>query len=45
LRHIGYQGAVAFEMCSPLRGGDQIEELDGYVRRFLEFVKPWCDGR
>ena len=42
LRDIGYTGAVAFEMCSPLRGGGSIENLDRYAARFLEFMKPWC---
>jgi sugar phosphate isomerase/epimerase len=39
LRNIGYQGYVAYEMCSPLRGGGTLENLDSCGRRFLEFMK------
>lgn len=35
----GYQGGVAYEMCSPLRGGGAIGNLDGYARRFLDFLR------
>ncbi len=35
----GYQGAVAYEMCSPLLGGGSIQTLDRYARRFLEFAR------
>jgi sugar phosphate isomerase/epimerase len=42
LREIGYRGTVAFEMCSPLRGGGDIENLDRCARSFIEFMKPWC---
>ncbi len=38
MRQGGYQGAVAYEMCSPLLGGGSIENLDRYARRFLEFL-------
>jgi sugar phosphate isomerase/epimerase len=41
LRDIGYNGAVAFEMCSPLRGGGEIENLDRYARRFVEVFSGW----
>ncbi len=41
LREIGYTGAVAFEMCSPLRGGGGLANLDAYASRFLDFMKPW----
>ena len=37
----GYRGAVAYEMCSPLRGGGGVENLDHYARRFLEFMRPF----
>lgn len=39
MRQGGYQGPVAYEMCSPLLGGGSIENLDCYARRFLEFLK------
>jgi sugar phosphate isomerase/epimerase len=35
----GYNGAVAYEMCSPLLGGGAVENLDGYARKFLEFMR------
>jgi sugar phosphate isomerase/epimerase len=38
LREGGYRGAVAYEMCSPLRGGGGEENLDRCARRFLEFM-------
>jgi sugar phosphate isomerase/epimerase len=38
LRAGGYDGTVAYEMCSPLAGGGAINNLDRYARRFLEFV-------
>jgi len=34
----GYSGPVAYEMCSPVRGGNSIETLDSYARRFVEFM-------
>jgi len=39
----GYEGAMAFEMCSPIRGGGSLENLDRYASKFLEFAKPWLD--
>ncbi|MCA1685479.1 MAG: sugar phosphate isomerase/epimerase [Planctomycetia bacterium] len=39
----GFGGCVAYEMCSPLRDGGDLDTLDRYARRFLEFVKPWTD--
>jgi sugar phosphate isomerase/epimerase len=38
LREGGYQGYVAYEMCSPLRGGGGEENLDRCARRFLEYM-------
>ncbi len=38
LREGGYQGPVAYEMCSPLLDGGSTENLDRYARRFLEFL-------
>lgn len=34
----GFQGAVAYEMCSPLLDGGDVEILDKYARLFLEFL-------
>lgn len=35
----GYNGSIAYEMCSPLRGGGTEENLDRYARKFLEFIR------
>lgn len=34
----GYDGPVAYEMCSPVRGGGSIENLDRCARRFLSWL-------
>jgi sugar phosphate isomerase/epimerase len=39
LREAGYQGYVAYEMCSPLRGGGGEENLDRCARRFLDYLR------
>jgi sugar phosphate isomerase/epimerase len=33
----GYDGPVAYEMCSPLEGGGGVENLDRCAKKFLEF--------
>jgi sugar phosphate isomerase/epimerase len=38
LRESGYQGYVAYEMCSPLRGGGEEENLDRCARQFLKYM-------
>jgi sugar phosphate isomerase/epimerase len=38
LREVGYQGYVAYEMCSPLRGGGSEENLDRCARQFLRYM-------
>lgn len=35
----GFRGTVAYEMCSPLRGGGSVKNLDAYASRFLEFMR------
>jgi sugar phosphate isomerase/epimerase len=35
----GFDGPVAYEMCSPLRGGGSVENLDLYARKFLGFMR------
>lgn len=35
----GFRGPVAYEMCSPLRGGGSLENLDAYARQFLKFMR------
>lgn len=39
LNENGFNGAAAYEMCSPLQGGGSIENLDLYAKRFLEYLK------
>lgn len=39
LREIGYTGFVTFEMCSALRGGGSLENLDRYARHFREWMQ------
>lgn len=38
LRAGGYDGPIAYEMCSPVRGGGSLENLDRCARRFLEWL-------
>ncbi len=35
----GFTGPVAYEMCSPLRGGGSVENLDRNALRFIEFMR------
>jgi len=39
LRAGGFKRSIAYEMCSPLLHGGDIETLDRYARKFLEYVK------
>ncbi len=34
-----YSGYVAYEMCSPLRGGGSEENLDRCARKFLDYMR------
>ena len=38
LGEVGYDGYVAYEMCSPLRGGGSEENLDRCARQFLRYM-------
>jgi len=38
LHSAGFRGSVAYEMCSPIRGGGAIENLDCYARKFIAFI-------
>jgi sugar phosphate isomerase/epimerase len=38
LREVGYEGYVTYEMCSALRGGGGMENLDRYARRFKDWM-------
>ena len=35
----GFTGSIAYEMCSQLRDGGDIQTLDNYARQFLEYMK------
>ena len=35
----GFEGTVAYEMCSPLEGGGSMENLDRCARRFLDYLQ------
>lgn len=40
----GFDGCVAYEMCSPLRDGNSLEVLDQYARKFVEFMEQTAAG-
>ena len=39
LRDGGYDGFVAYEMCSTLKGGGSEENLDRCARQFIAWMK------
>ena len=39
LRDGGFSGVATYEMCSPVRGGGALENLDRYARTYLEFMR------
>jgi sugar phosphate isomerase/epimerase len=39
LRDGGFDGLATFEMCSPIRGGGEIENLDQYARTYLHWMQ------
>ena len=39
LRDGGFNGLATYEMCSPIRGGGAIENLDHYARTYLNWMK------
>lgn len=41
LRDGGYDGWVAYEMCSALQGGGSLENLDLCATRFVEYMESW----
>lgn len=43
LERNGFKGAITYEMCSPLRGGGSVENLDLYARKFVEFLNKRCE--
>ena len=44
LAEIGYTGAVAYEICSPVRGGGAEANLDSYCRTFLNWFRRAARG-
>jgi sugar phosphate isomerase/epimerase len=44
LREGGFDGYVAYEMCSPLRGGGSEENLDRAARTSLEAIQRWASS-
>lgn len=41
LKDGGFDGYVAYEMCSPLRGGGSMENLDATAQKSLERMRGW----
>jgi sugar phosphate isomerase/epimerase len=39
LREAGYDGGVAYEMCSPLQGGGSLENLDRCAGKFVDYLR------
>ncbi len=39
LRDGGFDGVASYEMCSPLRGGGSLENLDAYARTYLHWMR------
>lgn len=37
----GFDGWVSYEMCSPVRDGGELDTLEQYARRFVEYMTPW----
>jgi sugar phosphate isomerase/epimerase len=42
LEDAGFNGTVAYEMCSPLLGGATLGNLDRHAAAFLEFMHSKC---
>ena len=41
IRDGGFDGLATYEMCSPIRGGGSLENLDGYAKTYVN----WMRGR
>jgi len=37
----GYDGWVTYEMCSPLRGGGSLDNLENYARVFIDYMRSF----
>ena len=44
LRDGGFDGIATYEMCSPIRGGGSLENLDGYARTYLHWMCEHANG-
>jgi len=42
LKDGGFDGYVAYEICSPIRGSGSEENLDDAARKGLEKIQKWC---
>ncbi|MSR31654.1 MAG: sugar phosphate isomerase/epimerase [Gemmataceae bacterium] len=41
LREGGFTGLATYEMCSPIRGGGQVENLDSFAKSYLAWMKKY----
>ena len=39
LKEGGFDGIASYEMCSPIRGGGAIENLDAYASSYIEWMR------
>ncbi len=44
LRDGGFEGYVSFEMCSPVKGGGSLANLDRTAASALEVIRKWATG-
>ena len=40
----GFDGIATYEMCSPLRGGGSLDNLDDYARTYLRWMREHVNG-
>jgi sugar phosphate isomerase/epimerase len=45
LREGGFDGIATYEMCSPIRGGGGLENLDRYARTYVNWMREHCRGK
>jgi sugar phosphate isomerase/epimerase len=45
LRDGGYIGPATYEICSPVKGGGEIENLDACARAYLAWLTGFAEGR
>ena len=41
----GFDGLACYEMCSPVRGGGSVENLDGCARSYLQWMRSKLASR